>query len=63
MKLTLDLPESVVRALNGLAQFRRLTREEMAAELLQTHLEAVGAIGGDVARRPPLRIVRPEGNA
>ncbi|MBN9035438.1 MAG: hypothetical protein J0H53_05165 [Rhizobiales bacterium] len=63
MRLTLDLSESVVRALNGLAQFRRLTPEEIAAELLQTHLEAVGAIGGDVARRPPLRMARPEGNA
>lgn len=63
MRLTLDLSKEVVRALNGLAQFRRLTPEAMAAELLQTHLEAVGAIGGDVARRPPLRIVRPEGKA
>lgn len=63
MKLTLDLSEGVVRALNGIAQFRRLTPEEMAAELLEAHLEAVGAIGGDVARRPSLRIVRPEGKA
>lgn len=63
MKLTLDLPESVARALNGLAQFRRLTPEEMAAELLQTHLEAVGAIGGDVASRTLTRFTESEGTA
>jgi len=63
MKLILDLPTDLSLALRRRANMRDLSPEDAAIEILATAMQATGEIEGEVAGRPPLRIVKTEGKA
>lgn len=60
MKLVLDLPTDISLAIRRRANMRNLSPDDTAIEILTTAMEALGEIGGQVAERPSLRIVRSE---
>ena len=63
MKLSLDLPTDLSLAVRRRANARGLSPEDAAIEILATALQATGELDGQIAGRPSLRLVGPEGAA
>ena len=63
MKLSIDLPTDLSLAVRRRANIRGLSLEGATIEILAAALQATGEIDGQIAGRPSLRLVAPEGAA